>query len=726
MKYFVVSLWLTLFTISMTWGQTTLRVVIQDAATGGPLPGASAILMPGRIGATADPSGQLILSISTAGRYVLTTSFVGYQGRTDTLTLPGQENINVDSLTVSLNPEGEELEEVIVTSTRSTRSIANEPTRIEVIAAEELEEKTNMNAANITMLLRETPGIQVQQTSATSANQTFRIQGLDGRYTQLLQNGLPLYSGFASGLSILQIPPLDLKQVEIVKGSQSTLYGGGAIAGIVNLVTKEPGKERENVLLLNGTSGGGLDINGFFSGRGNKLGYTLYLSRNTQRGYDPNRDNFTDIPQSRRITVNPRFFWYISERTTADVGMNASIEDRTGGDLAVIRDGASGYTERNESDRYTTQLNVRHRLNEQTALYVKNSFTWFERTLTTPEYRFGGRQRATFSEAGINRYGDKLEWVGGLNLWTDTFNEQYNQPGAPVRDYTLNTVGAFVQNVYKATDRLTLETGLRLDRQPTYGTFLLPRFSLLYKAGEKLSSRLGGGLGYKAPTVFSEDAEQRLFQGVLPINPLTTKAETSQGINWDINYRTQLGEGWQLSVNHLFFYTIIRQPLVLEALSADRYQYRNADGHTDSRGFETNLTVRYNNFRLYSFYTLTNTKRHYEGVNRPIALTPRHRVGAVLMYEIEGKLRIGYEAYYTGRQELEAGTGTRPYWTMGFMAERRWKRLSLFINFENFTDVRLSRFQPLVTGTRLKPQFVSEIWAPTDGRIINGGIKLFL
>lgn len=726
MKYFVVSLWLTLFIIPMAWGQTALRVLILDAATGEPLPGASAILMPSQTGTTADPSGQVVLSVPTVGRYALTTSFVGYQSRTDSVTLSVRVDEAMDSLTVRLSPEGEELEEVIVTSTRSTRSIADEPTRIEVIAAEELEEKTNMNAANISMVLRETPGIQVQQTSATSANQTFRIQGLDGRYTQLLQNGLPLYSGFASGLSILQIPPLDLKQVEIVKGSQSTLYGGGAIAGIVNLVTKEPGKERENILLLNGTSGGGLDLNGFFSGRGHKLGYTFYLSRNTQRGYDPNRDSFTDIPQSRRVTVNPRLFWYISERTTADLGLNASVEERTGGDLAVIRDGAAGYTERNQSDRYTTQFNVRHRLSERTALYVKNSFTWFERALATPNYRFEGRQRATFSEAGVNRYGDKLEWVGGLNLWTDTFDEQDRQPGAAVRDYTLNTLGAFVQNVYKPTNRLTLETGLRLDYQPTYGTFLLPRFSLLYKAGDKFSSRLGGGLGYKAPTVFTEDAEQRLYQGVEPIDPLTTTAETSQGVNWDVNYRTQLGEGWQLSLNHLFFYTVIQQPLVLEKYTADRYRYRNADGHTDSRGFETNLTLRYNDFRLYSFYTFTNTKRHYEGVNRPIALTPKHRVGAVLMYEIEGKLRIGYEAYYTGRQELEVGTGTRPYWTMGFMAERRWTRLSLFINFENFTDVRLSRFQTMVSGTRLKPQFVREIWAPTDGRIINEGIKLFL
>ncbi|MFD2571978.1 TonB-dependent receptor domain-containing protein [Spirosoma soli] len=724
MKLLMMSLWLTLATVTISRAQGSLPVLIQDAQTGKPLIGATARLTPGPAGAAADTAGRLRLTVPTPGRYVLTCSFVGYQSQTDSLTLP----LSVDSLVVvRLVPsEGEELDEIVVTSTRSTRTIDDEPTRVEVIAAEELEEKTNMNAANITMVLRETPGIQVQQTSATSANQTFRIQGLDGRYTQLLQNGLPLYSGFASGLSLLQIPPLDLKQVEIIKGSQSTLYGGGAIAGIVNLVTKEPGSERENLLLLNGTSGGGLDLNGFFSGRGDNLGYTLYLSRNTQRGYDPNRDDFTDIPQSHRITVNPRLFWYLSERTTADVGLNVSIEDRTGGDLAVIRDGATGYTERNTSDRYTTQLNVRHRLQEPLTLYVKNSLSFFDRTLITPGYQFMGKQRASFTELGLNRYGQKLEWVGGLNLWTDTFREQNPQPGGFVRNYTLNTVGAFVQNVYKPAERWTMETGLRLDRQPTYGTFVLPRFSVLFKAGDKLSSRLGGGLGYRAPTIFTEEAEQLLYQRVQPIAPRTTRAETSQGLSWDVNYRTQLAEDWSLSVNHLFFYTRIGQPLVLVQDGLVGFRYRNANGHTDSRGFETNLTLRYGDVRLYSFYTFTDTKRHYEGLNRPIALTPRHRVGAVLMYELEGKLRVGFEAYYTGRQELETGTLTRPYWTMGLMAERRWKRFSLFINFENFTDVRLSRFQPMVTGPRLQPQFVREIWAPTEGRIINGGLKLFL
>jgi outer membrane receptor for ferrienterochelin and colicins len=126
----------------------------------------------------------------------------------------------------------------VVSATRSSRTIANIPTRVEVISGEELDEKSNMKPGDIRMVLAESTGIQTQQTSATSGNSSIRIQGLDGKYTQIIRDGFPLYSGFSGGLGLLQVAPLDLKQVEVIKGSSSTLYGGGAIAGLVNLVSK--------------------------------------------------------------------------------------------------------------------------------------------------------------------------------------------------------------------------------------------------------------------------------------------------------------------------------------------------------------------------------------------------------------------------------------------------------------------------------------------------------
>src|SRR5262249_25881414 len=143
-------------------------------------------------------------------------------------------------ITLIADEEKEDLEEVVIHSTRTSRTINNTATRVETIDAEEVEEKSNMRPSNVSMLLHESTGLQVQQTSATSGNANIRVQGLDGKYTQLLKDGYPNFGNFASGLSLLEIPPLDLAQVEIIKGPSSTLYGGGAIAGVINFISKMP------------------------------------------------------------------------------------------------------------------------------------------------------------------------------------------------------------------------------------------------------------------------------------------------------------------------------------------------------------------------------------------------------------------------------------------------------------------------------------------------------
>src|SRR5690606_35987024 len=143
------------------------------------------------------------------------------------------------------------VEEIILRSTRSSRTIANTPTRVDTLNHAAIDDHANVRHSNVAMILHESTGIAVQQTSATSANASIRIQGLDGRYTQILKDGFPSFGNFANGLSVLEIPPLDLKQVEIIKGPSSTLYGAGAIAGVINFVSRTPKEEQDLNILLN-------------------------------------------------------------------------------------------------------------------------------------------------------------------------------------------------------------------------------------------------------------------------------------------------------------------------------------------------------------------------------------------------------------------------------------------------------------------------------------------
>ncbi|GAA0564308.1 TonB-dependent receptor [Chitinophaga japonensis] len=704
--------------------QNTFTAVIKDADTKEPLIGATVVLAGTSKGAKTDNNGVVTINGISNGRHAITCSFVGYQEKTDTISFP----LTGDTLVIFLDHAGEEIEEIVISSTRSNRSIQDIPTRVEFIAGEELEEKGNMKPGDIRMMLNESTGIQTQQVSATSANSSIRIQGLDGRYTQILKDGFPLYAGFSGGLGLLQTPPLDLKQVEVIKGSASTLYGGGAIAGLVNLISKVPTEERELRFLVNGTSAGGLDINGFYGQRFDKVGLTVFASRNSNRPYDPSSTGFTAIPKFERYVINPKLFVYFSPKTKMNLGVNFITEDRTGGDILYIKgrgDSTHSYYEKNKSNRFSTQFSFDHQFSEGSSLTVKNSMNSFKRKISVPDYVFDGQQWSSYTEATYSHQRKNMDWVAGINVYTDNFREKQADT-LPKRNYDQNTMGAFVQNTWKANSWLQLESGLRGDYVIDYGFVLLPRLSALFKISPKLSSRLGGGLGYKTPTIFTEETERIQYKSVLPISPDANKLERSYGVNFDLNYKTPLfDDKVSFSINQLFFYTRINDPLLLNSTPDNLYRLENVDGFIDTKGWETNIKLSYGDFKLFIGYTFTDARLNDNGIKRENPLTARHRLNNVLMYEVEEKWKLGLEAYYYSKQALSDGATGKPYWICGFMAERLWERFSLFVNFENFLDTRQTRFDSIYTGTVTQPVF-RDIYAPLDGFVVNGGLKLRL
>lgn len=320
---------------------------------------------------------------------------------------------------MSMHEDDEELGEIVVQTMRGTRTIERVPTRIEFISGEELDGKSSMKPGDIRMLLSGSTGIATQQTSAISDNAAIRIQGLDGRYTQILKDGFPAFAGAVSGLGLLQPPLLDLKQVEIVKCSSSTLYGGGAIAGLVNFISKTPGERRELDILLNGSSAKGLD------------------------------------------------------------------------------------------------------------------------------------------------------------------------------------------------------------------------------------------------------------KDVLPIDAGSNKLKRSYGGNWDINYVTDMfGGEVTLAVNQLFFYTYIAHPLLMKQVGNGMFRMENINGHIDTKGCETNVKLGYKGFHLLLGYTFTDAGTSGDGAHHDNYLTPRHRLNAILMCEVEDEWRVGLESYYYGKQTLSDGREGKPYTMFGLIVEK--------------------------------------------------------
>ena len=698
------------------YAQNTLEIKIFTDKEKEPLLGASVYIETLNKGAITNFDGVAFLEDIPNGEYKLQISFLGFETLEKLITIPSNEE-----LIFYLKESSNALDEVVLQSTRSTRTVKKIPTRIEFIGVEEMGEKAIMNPTNISMVLRESTGIQMQQTSLSSGSTNIRIQGLDGRYTQLLRDGFPLYGGFSSGLSILQIPPLDLQQFEIIKGSSSTLYGGGAIAGLINMVSKTPDEEPSLDIMLTQTQALGSTANVFYSKRNEKFGVSLYSSGHYQKAYDPEDDGFSNLPKTTSLSFNPKFFYYPSEKTTFWIGLNGTYDDRIGGDITKIESGENGihqYTEENLSKRLSSQAVYETQIDSVSSLNIKNSISFFDRKLSITDFSFDGKQTNTFTEINYQKASKKTDWIFGANLYTSNFDE--NDNATLQRDQSDVTYGAFVNNIYDVSDSWILETGLRADYNTDFGFFPLPRVSLLYKNDSGFSSRIGGGLGYKIPDIFTEEAEYISFENVLAIDKSALKAERSYGVNFDVNYQTRLFDVVGFSVNQLFYVSAINNGLLLNSTDDGFFMFENATDKIISKGAETNIKFTYKDFRWFLNYALIDTKLNYLAGNPQKPLTAKHNAGSVLMYESD-KWRIGYETFYTGKQFLSNGTETTDFITMGLLLMRNFKWGTTFVNFENFTDRRQSRFSPLVLPPHDNPEF-PEIYAPTDGFIFSVGV----
>ena len=633
---------------------------------------------------------------------------------------------SISSLSAAPSDDDHHIEEIVIISTRNLRSFEQQPTRIEVLGGEEVNEKANMKPGDIRMLLNEMTGIHVQQTSATSFNSNIRIHGLSGKYTQLLRDGMPLYGGFSSGLGLLQIAPLDLHQVEIIKGSNSTLYGGGAIAGLVNLVTKKPHEEPETSLLFNATSSGGMDISAFNSSQKDNIGRTIFSSFNRSDAYDPANNGFSAIPEFERWTLNPRFF-IEKNNSEITIGLNAVKEDRIGGSMDYIeaRDLDSAYFERIETDRFSTQFEYKTKNQSGNEFVVRNSINRYRQDLSVPSHSFSGTQVSSFTEAHILGSTEGMDWVAGLNLWTENFDE--NKTIAPSNiDFDSQTFGAFAQGTFFFQNNWSIESGIRIDSTSDYGNFFLPRISVLYTPTERTTFRIGGGLGYMEPTPFGADAEAIHYRGLLPIDTNQLVAEESMGLNADLNHRFTLNNEATLNFNLLVFYNKVNNPLRLVEVSSNQFAYRQPDDYLDTLGAELGLVWRWKDFKYFFGYTHADVEEHMTTSVKTSPLMPKNRMNNVFVFERENDFRIGLEAYYYGEQELNDGTMGKDFWIYGLMMEKVYEKgFSVFLNFENFSDTRQTRFGSIVSGTKLNPVF-SDIYAPLDGFVVNGGIKIKL
>lgn len=617
---------------------------------------------------------------------------------------------------------GEEGEEIVVQATRTGRRVQDEPIRVEVLDREEIEEKVLMQPGNIAMLVGETPGLRVQVTSPALGAANVRVQGLKGRYTQILADGLPLYGGQTPSIGLLQIPPTDLGQVEIIKGAASALYGPAALGGVINLVSRRPTPADQSELLLNTTSRGGQDVTAYHAGPlTDALRYSLTGGFNRQDRQDIDGDGWADLPGYQRWTFRPHLFWEGAGGANAYLTVGALTEQRRGGTLpGRVVPGGIAYAQDQRSERLDIGLNVQAPIAGVGTLYLRASGV-------TQRHRHGfgavienDRHRTVLTEASLGGGSGDTTWLAGAAYQVDS----YRSRTFPAFDDTYRVPALFAQGEQKLSPDLTLAGSARLDAHSDYGTRISPRLSMLFKPGS-WTVRTSLGRGFFAPTPFIEEVEAAGLAGIAPLDGL--RAETADSASVDVGYARG-----PIKASVTLFGSNIDHAVQLRDLGATRAALVNADGVTRTRGAELLLRYRLDAITFTGSYVRTVAREPApDGPGRrSVPLTPRDTAGLTAVWEKHDRGRFGLEAYYTGRQTLEDDpdrSRSRPYVELGAMGELVLGTLSLFVNAENLLDFRQTHYDPLLLPRRAADgSWTVDAWGPLVGRTINGGIRVRL
>lgn len=230
-------------------------------------------------------------------------------------------------------------------------------------------------------------------------------------------------------MSLLEIPPLDLKQVEIIKGPASTLYGGGAIAGAINFISKTPKEKAEYLFFINQSHLGQTNMGAYLSQKIKKFGYSFLVMSNLQKSYDIDDDDFSELPKSNTFTINLRVFYYPDESTSLMLGNSFTKGNMKGGDMNVIDGNADlfhTYFETKQCAILRRSNLTRHFANKN-AFRFKQSLSFFDRKINIPDFEFDGLSTNAYTDASYIWYKEHHTIIGGLNFVYDDFKQKKSE-----------------------------------------------------------------------------------------------------------------------------------------------------------------------------------------------------------------------------------------------------------------------------------------------------------
>jgi outer membrane receptor for ferrienterochelin and colicins len=686
----------------------TVRLLVRSDS--GPISGAHVTV--GEISAVTDQSGAATVMVNP-GNLDVSVSREGFITSKASVTLAvGQ----TQEIVLELQPNPSAEQNITVSATRTDMRLEDTPLRVEVIQQEDIEEELMMKPGDIGMMLNEMGGLRVQQTSPSLGAASVRILGMKGRYTRFLADGLPLFGEQVGGLGLLQIPPMDLGQVEVIKGVASALYGSGAMGGVVNLISRRPGSKPSFDFLFNQSTRGATDFVPFLmQSLSNHWKLSLLGGAHVQQENDINHDGWADLAGYTRGILRPRLFWDSGGGSTAFITGSATYEDRQGGTLPSSVLPATGlpYIEALNTRRYDLGGSADFVIAKDYVVALGGAAVsqWHDHLFG--DIRERDRHDSVFAEASVRHTAGRHTWVAGVGLDQD----KYNPLDVPRFAYDYTTPGLFLQDDIVIWPWFSVSASGRLDLHSQYGLFASPRLSALLR-GKKWTSRLSLGQGFFGPTPLTEETEAAGLTRLAIPQPL--RAE--RGSSGSLDITRSVGPGTYTAT---LFGSRVSSPLFVERNTS--YELTNLVQPSTNVGLEFLATFKHGPFSGTVTYTYVQSRETENGQRVDVELTPRQNLGLVGMWENE-QSRIGVECYYTGQQRLEVNpyrSSSLPYVLVGLLAEHRFGHFRIFVNTENLTNVRQTRWDPLLRPSQGPDgRWTVDAWTPLDGRVLNGGLRL--